>query len=326
MADNELRFIYRTDVHAAAQSPVSWKGDYPAEIWKNLEQIGELAEIYEADAVIDGGDFFHVKAPSRNSHHLITKTAQIHAKYPCPTYSVEGNHDIAYNNRSTIEKQPLGVLYETGVFRRLESELFERGGVKARIIGFPYDPNRTTKDIHAAKRECADEHVIAVIHALAAEAPRKGLDELFGEPVLRYADLISKDGPEAFLFGHWHKDQGIVTHEEKIFVNQGAVSRGALSGENLSRTPKVALIRVTEAGVTAVALPLNVAPAEDVFDIERKERLEKEAQSIDAFVSRLTDGGKLDPSEGIDQVLCRLDFARDVRDRAERYLAKARES
>ncbi len=55
-----IRFIFRTDVHVSDRSPASWKGDYPAEVWANLEQVGELAREHGALAVLDGGDYFHV--------------------------------------------------------------------------------------------------------------------------------------------------------------------------------------------------------------------------------------------------------------------------
>jgi len=37
-------FLYRTDTHANDTSPVSWKADYPAEIWESLRQVGVLAK------------------------------------------------------------------------------------------------------------------------------------------------------------------------------------------------------------------------------------------------------------------------------------------
>lgn len=105
-----ISFLFRTDTHLAAHSPISWKGDYTAEIFSSLEQIGGLAAKYEVNAVLDGGDYFHVKASSKNPHHLVEKTIRIHRGYRCPTFGVEGNHDLAYNNLESLAKQPLGVI------------------------------------------------------------------------------------------------------------------------------------------------------------------------------------------------------------------------
>jgi DNA repair exonuclease SbcCD nuclease subunit len=317
-----MRFIFRTDVHAADRGPESWKGDYPAEIWSNLRQIGEMAREHQARAVLDGGDFFHLKAATRNSHSLVATVASLHAAYPCPVYCVEGNHDIAHNNLNTIEDQPLGVLYATGAFKHLREEVFEEPGVKVRIVGVPYSPFRKLEELRALRKQDG-EHLVAIVHALAGPDPPAHVEEFFGEPVFRYEDLVFQDGPDVWCFGHWHKDQGIVERDGRTFVNQGAVSRGALVRENLERTPKVALIEATPDGVSATSLPLEVLPAAEVFDLERKERRDAEEEVITKFVETLASSG-VDPSADVDAQVATLDFAQEVRELGLRYLELAR--
>ena len=72
-----LAFLYRTDVHASDKNPASWKGNYLAEIWSSLEEIGRIAKEHEVVAVLDGGDYFHIKVASRNSNALVIKTTKI---------------------------------------------------------------------------------------------------------------------------------------------------------------------------------------------------------------------------------------------------------
>lgn len=319
-----LAFIFRTDVHVSDRSPASWKGDYPTEIWSNLEQIGQLAAQHQVCAVLDGGDYFHVKAASRNPHALVSRTAEIHRAYPCPTYCVEGNHDIAYNNLDSVAKQPLGVLYATKVFEHLREAVFEDGDLRVRVVGVPYSPFRRLEDLVAIQKKPDDDYLIAVVHQLAGENPPASVEDFFNEPVFRYSDLVTSNGPDAWCFGHWHKDQGIVTIDGKHFVNQGALSRGALIRENLERTPKATLLQVTPEGVTVLSLPMVVAPAEQVFDLERKERQEKEGLEIDQFVATLQASVDYDPSQSIEANLQSLDFAREVRDLALSYLEQAR--
>lgn len=322
---NRLAFLFRTDVHAADKSPDSWKGDYPSEIWSNLEQIGELAKLHRAAAVLDGGDFFHVKAPTRNSHGLVAKVSRIHAGYPCPTYSIEGNHDIAYNNLDTIERQPLGVLYEAGVFRHLREEEFVDGDCRVRVVGVPYVPDRGLEYLRSLKKKPGDTRLIAIVHALAGSNPPAHVEDFFGEPVFRYGDLLFDDGPDVWCFGHWHKDQGIELIEGRWFVNQGAVSRGALVRENLERTPKVALITVAGSDLNVDSIPLKVAPAKEVFDLDRKERRDKEGEIIERFVRRLEEDAKFDPAASIETSVQSLEFAPEVRSLALQYLERARE-
>jgi len=330
-----IAFIFRTDVHVADKSPVSWKGDYPAEIWSNLEQIGQLAREHDVAAVLDGGDYFHVKASTRNTHALVRRTADLHAGYPCPTHLVVGNHDIAYNNLDTLERQPLGVLFSTGVFQRLGpvQALFEApgpgGALHVRVVGAPYDPNRTLEQLRDIKKEPTDSFLIAVVHQLAGKNPPANIEEFYGEPVFRYEDLVYEGGPDVWCFGHWHKDQGIEVIDGRYFVNLGAVSRGALVKENLERNPKVALIEATQEEsepkkIKVTPIRLKVAPAADQFDLERKEQRDQESQAIDQFVDRLTEEALVDTTEGVETTVASLDFAPEVRRVATEYLERAR--
>lgn len=320
-----LAFIFRTDTHVCDRSPLSWKADYPTEIWNNLDQIAKFAKEHEAAAVLDGGDYFHLKAASRNPHSLVIKSIAVQKTYPCPTYCVEGNHDISYNNLESIDKQPLGVLYEGGTFRHLRDEVFEDGGMRVRVVGMPYNPERPLADLQAIRKQPGDDFLIAIVHQLAGAAPPGKVEDFFGEPVFRYQDLVSDDGPDVFCFGHWHKDQGVVEIGGKTFVNQGAVSRGALTNENIQRRPKVSLLEATPTGIRVVELPLMVAPAEDVFDFDKKERVERESASIDQFIVELQNNVKIDLSASIETNVEQLEFAQDVRAEALEYLVRARE-
>ena len=319
-----IALIFRTDTHVTEQSPVSWKGDYAEEIWSNLEQIGHYAKDHSASAVLDGGDYFHVKAASRNPHALVERSARIHQAYPCPTWCVEGNHDIAHNNLDSIARQPLGVLYATGVFHHLRETVFRDGDLQVRVVGMPYSPFRTLADLQMVRKQPGDNFLVLVVHQLASENPPASVEDFFGEPVFRYADLVSPDGPDVVCFGHWHRDQGITEVGGKLFVNQGAVSRGALVRENLTRIPKVALIEATLKGIQVVPLPLRVAPAEDVFHLDRKEREDKESEEIHTFVQSLVGSLAVDTSKTIEENLISLQFAKDIKDLAAGYLERAR--
>ena len=320
----KISFVFRTDTHVADNSPSSWKGNYAEEIWSNLEQVGKFAREREVTAVLDGGDYFHVKAASRNSHASIYRTVEIHDQYPCQTFCVEGNHDLAYNNLDSIRRQPLGVLYASGVFQHLREQVFTEGDLQVRVVGVPYQPNRTLEELRAIQKQPGDDFLVAVVHALASENPPPQVEDFFGEPVFKYADLVTEDGPDAWCFGHWHKDQGIVQVGGKTFINQGAVSRGALIHENITRTPQVSLIEF-EKDMSFELLPLVVAPPEDVFDFEKKERVESERKSVDLFVQRLQEDVNLDPSKTIEDNVGSLDFAKEVRDLALSYLDRAKE-
>jgi DNA repair exonuclease SbcCD nuclease subunit len=325
--------------------PPSWKGDYQAEIWASLESIGQMVAEHEVTAVLDGGDFFHIKAPSRNSHALTRRTAVIHGKYKCPIYSVIGNHDIVYNDLSSLDRQPLGVMFASKVFHCLEEQVFKDGDLQVRVVGVHYSLHRTLDDLLEIKKKPGDTFLVAVVHALATENPPTEVEGFFKEPVFCYSDLVTPDGPDLWCLGHWHQDQGIVNIKlqsksefsalsgaedseikGKYFVNQGAVSRGALNHDNISRIPQVALLEFEPSGIKVKTIPLKVAPAEEVFDFEKKERIESENRSIDRFIERLQEDATFDPTATIEKNIQALDFAAEVRDMALAYLERARET
>lgn len=321
---SRLSFLFRTDVHVADHSPVSWKADYPTEIWSNLEQIGQIAKAHEVNAVLDGGDYFHIKPASRNSHQLVEKSARIHKAYPCPTFSIEGNHDMSANNLESISKQPLGVLYATGVFQHLREQVFKDGDLQVRVVGVPYDPNRALEDLLRIEKKPGDTHLITIVHALAGLNPPASVEDFFNEPVFRYGSLVRRNGPDIMCFGHWHTDQGVEQIEGRHFVNHGSVSRGALVRENLTRVPKVSILEIDGGDIRIKEIPLQVAPAEDVFDLEKKAAHDREQDSIDQFVLTLMADNSFDPEIPVEENIKSLGFANDVREEALRFIELAR--
>lgn len=323
----ELRFLFRTDVHSADKNPASWKANYAQEIDSSLRQVGRWAIERSVHAVLDGGDFFHVKNPARNSHGLVRRMVDLHreAYRSTPVYIVEGNHDITNQNLGSVQDQPLGVMLASGTFRPLREEVFRAGALQVRVVGLPYVPDRTRESIQVRKQP-GDTHLILIVHALAGEKPPATVEDFFGEPVFQYDEFAQVfDGPDAIFFGHWHKDQGITTLDTPSgvchFVNLGALSRGSLVHENLTRTPKAAFFTVTERGITIEELPLSVAPPSDVFDLEKKEQRDKEREEITAFVERLqSDLQSLQAPDLVAALRGAGGFAVDVVNEAVRYL------
>jgi predicted phosphodiesterase len=233
---------------------------------------------------------------------------------------------MPYNNLELIERQPLGVLYGCGVFEHLRDQVFQDGDFRVRVVGVPYNPKRTLDQLKAIQKQPGDDFLVCIVHALATENPPSKLDDFFGETVFRYADLVTPDGPDVWAFGHWHRDQGVMQVGGKWFVNQGAVSRGALTHENIMRTPQVALIEFEATGPLIQTIPLIVAPASDVFDMERKERADAELNKIEDFILLLHNDSSFDSEQSAeDNIRAMQDVASDVRDLALEYLANARE-
>ena len=158
-------------------------------------------------------------------------------------------------------------------------------------------------------------------HVLASH---KGGTMFEGEDIIKYADLVDT-APDVFLFGHWHKNQGVEEIGGKQFVNIGSLTRGSLSQDNLDRVPAAAALRCTSDGVKVEVVPLNVRPSEDVFDVEGRERQVKRQVEMDSFVTAIRDA--LQPAKDgetlADAVTGMDNVPNEIRERALAYLESA---
>lgn len=319
-----INLVWRTDVHLSDRAPSSRTDDWADAVFDKLGQVRDLAREVGAAAIIDGGDFFHIKSPGRNSHALVNRTAEHHSTYPCPVYCTPGNHDSVYGDYAFLPQQPLGVLYSTGVYKRLYDEheaVFTHDGITVRVVGIPYHGTTYDMERFTSIVKGDEDILICVAHVLASH---KGGTMFEGEDIIKYADLVDT-APDVYLFGHWHKDQGVEEIGGKQFVNIGSLTRGALSQDNMDRIPSAAVLRCTDKGVEIEVVPLNVRPAEDVFDVEGRARQVKRQVEMDSFVEAIREA--LQPTEG-EQTLAEAvegmgDVPNEIRERALAYLESA---
>ena len=319
-----INLVWRTDVHLSDRAPSSRTDDWADAVFDKLGQVRDLAREVGAAAIIDGGDFFHIKSPGRNSHALVNRTAEHHSTYPCPVYCTPGNHDSVYGDYAFLPQQPLGVLYSTGVYKRLYDEheaVFTHDGITVRVVGIPYHGTTYDMERFTSIVKGDEDILICVAHVLASH---KGGTMFEGEDIVKYADLVDT-APDVYLFGHWHKDQGVEEIGGKQFVNIGSLTRGALSQDNMDRIPSAAVLRCTDKGVEIEVVPLNVRPAEDVFDVEGRARQVKRQVEMDSFVEAIREA--LQPTEG-EQTLTEAvegmgDVPNEIRERALAYLESA---
>ena len=317
-----IKLIWRTDVHLADKNPQSRTDSWFRTTLGKLHQVGQAARSFEADAVIDGGDFFHVKSPFRNSHHMLRVVADLHAFYPCPVYAVIGNHDCVYGDMRYLEKQPLGVLYSTGVFKRLYDKhelIIEKDGIKVRVVGIPYHgPNYEMNRLKGIKKGDED-YLIVAAHLLASP---KGGSMFDREDIVSYNALRELD-PDVFMFGHWHQDQGIVQIAPgKQVVNIGSLTRGSISQDELSRRPAIATLTITKGEIRIEKIPLQVQPPEKVFDLVGHERKQMSDGMIEEFVGSLHETLSEADKMPLMDLVRSIDVDPTVRERAISYLER----
>jgi DNA repair exonuclease SbcCD nuclease subunit len=318
-----IKFVWRTDVHLSDRAPASRKDDWTETVLGKLRQTILVANKIKADAILDGGDFFHIKSPGRNSHELIRKVADLHAECACPVYANVGNHDCVYGDYAYIDQQPLGVLYSTGVFKRLydehEAVFTDDDGMKVRVIGIPYHGTKYDMERFYNIEKGDEDYLIVIAHVLASA---KGGTMFENEDIVKYDDIAYLN-VDAWLFGHWHKDQGVRTVNGAPFVNIGSLVRGALTQDSMTRKPCMAVLTITkEAGVKVQQVGLRVQDAEEVFDTERREQVEARTSTIDAFVASLRDRLVDSDKPTLESAVETMDLSDDVRETAILYLEK----
>lgn len=288
-----VKLIWRTDVHISDQSPSGRKDDWTSTVLRKLAWVGELARAEGAASVLDGGDFFNFKSPSRNSYKLFQDITRVHRAYPCPTYGNVGNHDCLYGDYSRLPQQPLGALFEAGVFQRCYDEHDARfegpDGTRVRVVGVPYHGTRydMSRFERASVKSGWEDFLVVMGHCLASEKPTDMFD---AEDVITYRDL-EPYGADVYCFGHWHKDQGVTTLPSgKVIVNTGSLTRGTLSQDDVRRKPK-AVVLTFRKGERPRADPREV-PIESisqVFHLDRKEVVEHQEAHREVFTDRLRD-------------------------------------
>lgn len=284
-----VTLVWRTDAHFADTIPSSRKDDWSETILKKLTEVGEIAKRVSADAVIDGGDFFDRKSPSRTSHRMMARIIETHQRYPCPIYSCIGNHDCVYGDYRFLFQQPLETLFASKTFHRLYDKheaFFEADGCTVRVVGVPYHGVVYDRERFSSVVKKDEDYLVVVGHVLASQ---QGGSMFEGEDILPYSFLEDLDA-DVFMFGHWHKDQGITEiNNGKWVVNTGSLSRGSLSQDNLERKPCCVVLRFSSEGLSFERVNLTIASAEDIFDLETKEKEEVRKFVLDKFIGDLKD-------------------------------------
>lgn len=311
------RFITRQDCHLSDRPPASRIDDYKQSIFEKLDQIYQMAEERECNAILDAGDFFHVKAPTKNSHELTGEVATQHNKYKVPVYSIIGNHDVLHGNAIAVHKQPLGVLFQTNTFHRLVDTTF--GDV--RVIGIDYSLDSNDE----LKKRCVkgDEKIlIAVFHGNVSE-----LSLFPSEKFYSFRGLSQLD-PDVWILGHIHKDQGIHKINDRYFISPGAVSRGALTYDEITRNPKIGYLEIdTDSGeIKAEEIDLKVKDSSEVFDLEVSKKKKEEDGSIDEFIQSLVSIKDESPEDKLNKTIETMGLAKEVRNMIYHYIEKAEEN
>lgn len=330
------------DLHLTDTNPVSRTDCYIDELFGLLDQIAKLAVAQRARAVLIAGDIFHHKAKVSIATliRLVDWCSRLQ-EADIVVVTIPGNHDLLHNRYESLPNQPLGLLYAIGAMlnvsrgRGSNAAVFGED-VSVAVAGVPFPDAfdlASWRKLHVALPPVLTQSPVGlvgmrrVVLAHCFAAPVAG--DFFGEPVLAYGDIYEACPADVYVFGHDHRDGGVAKLDRgdpdnpAYFINLGAISRGSISADDITRTICCGLVRIADT-VTVTKVKLNATPAADIFDLALKAAREAEQTQIDQFVAHLSDTlATLGSSRSVEDHLQTLPLSDDVRARMMQYIAEA---
>lgn len=322
-----VRFITFTDVHVSDTNPGARVGNYKEDILNKLRAIKKIGLALKVNFYICAGDVFHIKAPLRNSHGTVGELIDLFKSFGAPIYTIEGNHDLQYDRAESIDNQPLGVLFKSGAMVKLRKEILSFDGIRVSLRGFPFEEEPDLTKVEKYEQEF--DVGVCALHLNAT--PTGGM--LFKSKLFSYPEL-SELGDDIFVLGHYHLDQGVqkVSKDgrDQHFINVGAVCRGALDEDSITRTPKFSVVTITkdEEGKVDIKIQqgkLPVRPAPEVFDIIKKQETDEKLKVAEEFVEALHKQSVSDDitTDTVGAEIEGLNVEKDIINKLKHYMAEA---
>jgi DNA repair exonuclease SbcCD nuclease subunit len=268
---NDVRLLLVGDVHLSDTPPSVRTDSYAQDILDKLAWIVNHANWSAVDAIVQLGDLFHIKTPSRTSHWLVQRTAEVLGDSNAPVFVVPGNHDMRHDRYESLSSQPLGSLALSPKIHLLD------GWQKyPNIFGIPYteDWQEFETEVNTAISRRAQLIVAhAAIFPPGAHPPY---------PHWNADDIYTEGIPLAY--GHIHEPHGFYRTNFAWFCNNGAISRGSLHQETLSREPAVTIFDSGKGDQPFETLPIPYRPADEVFKLAEHQIQRDKVARLDDFL------------------------------------------
>lgn len=286
--NSSTRIMCVGDIHLSDKSPSSRIEGYLDDVEAKLLYVAKIAKALNVDATVWAGDVFHHKQPSRTSHGTVMRAIRIAQAFD-NLWIATGNHDIQNDRLETIrEKQPLGVLYESGAAQELDG-----WHPTLPLYGVPWQQRwlheGTPKEAFRGWRAEFQKTGLAQLPALAVThapiyPPSMQENIMFDlVPLTGEFGLSEAMANTGYLYyGHIHDPHGSYIVDGVNYANMGAISRGSIHEYNLTRKIQVALW-TPEHGFTAIDVPHK--PASEIFKVAEHNEKKQDKLSLDSFLS-----------------------------------------
>lgn len=295
------RYIQVNDVHLSDQPPSGRTASYLDDVLAKLNWCVEYA-IATGAAIVITGDLWHRKNAAHTTHRTVQRvraTLGIAAAHR-PVYIVPGNHDEAHGGG--LAGQPLLSVVDDDRIRLLDG----RSGIDPLIAGVPWS--------NAFERAGGLQAFATAVEGASSEASHAPLVFTHSPISLRpypfgpeaqgwllAADLVPLLPAHVRLVAHGHFHNGHKAETWRVendgepthyltFSNPGALARGSLSTDDVTRRPAIADITyddVTQAVEVRYVEVECARPADDVLRIEQHAREAHRDGSVEALAASL---------------------------------------
>lgn len=280
-----------SDIHLTRRAPVNCTESYLEDLFDLLRQAFAVFARRKVAAALVAGDLFHHKAPTRTDHEIVGTLAEMFQSLDYPVWIVPGNHDMQNDRIESVGKtQPLGVLYKDRSAYCLDGWM----GGEHPVFGVPWQQHWSEERIAECLRpwreytpfEATSESYLIVTHAPIYPPscePRYEGAEL--TPADWWAEAAGgSPGAHSVFYGHIHERHGTWERGGVTFCNNGALSRGSIGEDNLTRAIGATLWTPGE-GFEFV--PLDAKPAAEVFRLREHGQAVTSQMSLDTFMAGL---------------------------------------
>jgi hypothetical protein len=310
------------DAHLTVHPPANCTETYLEDTLGLLKQAFGVFAARKVTAAIIAGDLFHLKAPARTPHWLVEVIGELFLAQPFPVWVTPGNHDMQHDRIESVSKQPLGVLFGLGAAHCLDGWM----GGNHPVFGVPWLQHWSEEAIAAALVPWQEQlfgPTLIVTHAPIyppASEPRYAGAEL--TPADWWARPLA-DGsfPHSVFYGHVHASHGAWRRNGLTFANFGALSRGSIGEDNLTRQVGVTLYDESAPGEFEF-VALDAKPADQVFRLAEHDKQAAVQVSMETFLASLgaTTLARVSPESVMAHVATLPDVPADVSVRVEELM------
>ena len=275
-----MKFLYFQDFHIKGKNSRNRLGNYFQDCLTKLDEIINLAQVHDCDAIIDGGDLFESETPS---YSVLDAIADRIEKAKIPVYSLFGNHSMAYGHVENSKDTGLSHLQKRSKYFNSfdffvnHNEEMSAEGYAICGIEYEYDIENWIRQ-NGIKFPKGDYWKIAIIHALVTK--NKFFDEVSH---IQCKDI--KTNADLVLLAHYHKPY-IEKIGDTTFLNIGCCGRDNIDEAQIE--PSVVLLDTDKRSYQVIKLK-SAKKANDIFDLTKYEELKANKKDIKEFLNSLKD-------------------------------------